>query len=64
MTTASPFDAPESDSASEGTHLVLRNADGAHSLWPAFRAPPGGWETVHGPAPHASCVSYLQESPA
>jgi MbtH protein len=64
MTTASPFDAPEPESAPEATHLVLRNADGAHSLWPVFREVPDGWESVHGPATHASCVSRLQESPA
>ncbi|MFF0739963.1 MbtH family NRPS accessory protein [Streptomyces sp. NPDC004111] len=64
MTTASPFDAPEPDAAAEATHLVLRNAQGAHSLWPVFRDPPQGWERVHGPATHGSCVAYLQEAPA
>jgi uncharacterized protein YbdZ (MbtH family) len=64
MTTPSPFDAPEADPDSGAGHLVLRNARGAHCLWPVFREVPEGWRAVHGPAPYGQCVSYLQESPA
>lgn len=62
MTRHSPFDAdPRSDRAGEPTHLVLRNAAGAYSLWPAFARVPGGWRPVHGPDSHASCSAYVEE---
>jgi MbtH protein len=42
------------------THLVLANARGHLSLWPAWRAVPHGWDARFGPAPHAACVRRLE----
>jgi MbtH protein len=41
-------------------YLVLVNAEGQYSLWPAFRAVPQGW-TVTGPAgPRERCLDWIQ----
>lgn len=50
----SPFENPA------GTYLVLQNAVGQHSLWPAFVPVPRGWSTVHPPATHRACRAYLE----
>jgi len=44
-----------------GTHLVLANARGHLSLWPAWRAVPSGWDAHFGPAPHDVCVRRLTQ---
>jgi MbtH protein len=46
MTMPSPFE-PTDDPEDE--HLLLVNAAGQQSVWPAFAAIPAGW-TVHAPA--------------
>ncbi|GGU65477.1 MbtH family NRPS accessory protein [Streptomyces daghestanicus] len=56
--TAGPFDAP-SDEDADG-HLVLENAGGLRSLWPAWRAVPAGWTARFGPAPHAACLRLVE----
>ncbi|WP_320774141.1 MbtH family NRPS accessory protein [Streptomyces sp. CRN 30] len=55
--TASPFDAGPDDG--RASHLVLVNAGGLRSLWPAWRAVPAGWTALSGPAPHATCLTRL-----
>ncbi|ALK32481.1 MbtH family protein [Burkholderia plantarii] len=49
-----PFD----NDAAEFT--VLRNAEGQHSLWPAFAAQPAGWDRRHGPASRADCLRFVE----
>ncbi|MCZ4123090.1 MbtH family protein [Streptomyces sp. H39-S7] len=62
MTRHSPFDAdPDAARAGEPTHLVLRNAAGEYSLWPAFAPVPGGWIQVYGPDSHDRCSAYVEE---
>jgi MbtH protein len=51
-----PFD---DDSAS---FVVLINAEGQHSLWPAFAAVPGGWSVVFGAADRAGCLDYVGQN--
>ncbi|GAA0942535.1 MbtH family protein [Actinocorallia libanotica] len=53
---SNPFD------DAEGVFLVLVNDEGQHSLWPSFAEVPGGWTTVHGPAPRAECVAHVEEN--
>jgi MbtH protein len=40
-------------------YLVLVNAEGQHSLWPAQIAVPAGWGLVHGPAFRPECLAYV-----
>ncbi|MER5627728.1 MbtH family protein [Streptosporangium sp. NPDC002544] len=42
--------------------LVLVNAEGQHSLWPAFADVPGGWEVAHGEDSRAGCLAYVEGS--
>jgi MbtH protein len=49
-----PFDDPDTQ------HLVLRNDENQHSLWPSFAAVPEGWQVVHGPAARADCLDYVE----
>ncbi|MGI5201981.1 MbtH family protein [Spirillospora sp. CA-108201] len=51
-----PFDDPE------GTFLVLANAEGQHSLWPAFADVPDGWTIVHGPESRSDCIGYVTDN--
>jgi MbtH protein len=46
----------------DATYLVLRNAEGQHSLWPSFAEVPAGWETVHGAADRQACLDYVNEN--
>lgn len=46
----------------DGTFLVLVNAEGQHSLWPAFADVPAGWEAVFGPASRAGCLGHITEN--
>ncbi|WP_169307462.1 non-ribosomal peptide synthetase [Chitiniphilus eburneus] len=50
-----PFD---DDSA---RFLLLGNAAGQRSLWPAFTAAPDGWAVRFGPAAHADCLARLRQ---
>ena len=45
----------------DGSYYVLVNAEGQHSLWPAFVEVPAGWDAVHGGAPREACVAYINE---
>jgi MbtH protein len=52
---ANPFENPD------GSYYVLVNAEGQHSLWPAFVEVPAGWDAVHGEAPRDACVDFINE---
>jgi MbtH protein len=52
---ANPFENPD------GSYYVLVNAEGQHSLWPAFVEVPSGWDAVHGEASRDACVDYINE---
>lgn len=40
--------------------IVLANAEGQHSLWPAAKAPPEGWSTVGPAASKADCLALVE----
>ncbi len=40
--------------------VVLINAEGQHSLWPAAGETPAGWTRAHGPASRADCLAYVE----
>jgi uncharacterized protein YbdZ (MbtH family) len=40
--------------------IVLINAEGQHSLWPAAKAIPGGWSLAHPAAGKAECLAYVE----
>jgi amino acid adenylation domain-containing protein len=52
---ANPFD---DESA---TYLVITNAAGQYSLWPAAWSVADGWTVVHGPVGRAACLGYVAE---
>ena len=41
---------------------VLVNAEGQHSLWPAFADVPAGWTTVFGPESRSDCIGYVTDN--
>jgi MbtH protein len=43
----------------DGSYLVLVNAEGQHSLWPAAADVPAGWGVAHGPAGRGTCLEYV-----
>ena len=45
----------------DGQFLVLVNAEGQHSLWPAFAAVPAGWHAAYGAAARAECLDYVEQ---
>ncbi|WP_051829531.1 MbtH family protein [Streptomyces novaecaesareae] len=49
----SPFDVEDAE------FLVLVDAQGRHSLWPAAVAVPAGWTAAYGPADRAASLSYV-----
>ncbi|MEU9109210.1 MbtH family protein [Streptomyces xanthophaeus] len=49
---------PFEDDSSQ--YLVLINAEGQHSLWPAHLQVPAGWDTVHGAETRQSCLEYVE----
>jgi MbtH protein len=49
-----PFDDPDT------RHLVLRNDENQHSLWPSFADVPAGWQVVFGPADRPDCLDYVE----
>ncbi|GAA3375594.1 MbtH family protein [Streptomyces sannanensis] len=44
----------------DGTFSVLVNAEGQHSLWPAFAAVPAGWEVAFGPEGRQAALDYIE----
>ncbi|KRV49167.1 protein mbtH [Wenjunlia vitaminophila] len=53
---ADPFSDPNAD------YLVLVNAEGQHSLWPASAQVPAGWEVTHGPTGRQDCLEFVEGS--
>ncbi|MFI9273250.1 MbtH family protein [Kitasatospora sp. NPDC052896] len=54
----SPFDPTDRDD--RASHLVLVNASGQSSLWPAFARTPAGWTIALPATTHHDCLAYLQ----
>jgi MbtH protein len=52
---SNPFD----DDA--GSFLVLVNEEGQHSLWPAFRDIPAGWNAVGPAGPRQTCLDWIDQ---
>jgi MbtH protein len=40
-------------------YRVLVNAEGQHSLWPAFREIPAGWSAVGPTGPRGVCLDWI-----
>jgi MbtH protein len=57
----SPFEEAGPD---EQSHLVLTNAAGEHSLWPAFADVPEGWTVALPATGHRACTAYLERAGA
>jgi MbtH protein len=51
---ANPFESDEID------YRVLVNAEGQHSLWPAFREIPAGWSAVGPTRPRQECLDWIE----
>jgi MbtH protein len=51
-----PFEDPDA------SYLVLINAEGQHSLWPAFADIPEGWSSIFGEAGHQECLDFIEKS--
>jgi MbtH protein len=49
-----PFEDPE------GSFLVLGNADGQMSLWPAAIEAPAGWSVVLGASSRDACLDHVE----
>jgi uncharacterized protein YbdZ (MbtH family) len=41
-------------------YLVLVNAEGQHSLWPAFREIPAGWTQVGPRGVRTECLKWIE----
>lgn len=41
-------------------YFVVRNAEEQHSIWPAYREVPPGWETVGEPRSREDCLTYIE----
>jgi MbtH protein len=46
----------------DGVFLVLVNAEGQHSLWPAALAVPDGWSAVYGRAGRDDCLEFVTKN--
>lgn len=44
-----------------GTWLVLVNDQGQHSLWPALRPVPAGWNEVGPEGDQATCLEWIEQ---
>ncbi|CAJ1587144.1 MbtH family protein [[Mycobacterium] wendilense] len=45
-----------------GSFFVLVNDEEQHSLWPSFADVPAGWTVVHGEAPRAECLEFIEKN--
>lgn len=43
-----------------GEYLVLVNDEGQHSLWPAFREIPAGWQQVGPTGARKECLAWIE----
>lgn len=50
-----PFEDPDAD------YLVLVNDEGQHSLWPAFRSVPAGWNITGPRDKRQVCLDWIDE---
>lgn len=41
-------------------YFVLVNAEGQHSLWPAFADVPAGWSIAHERDTRQACLDYVE----
>jgi MbtH protein len=46
----------------EQEYVVLMNDEEQHSLWPAHKAIPNGWQRVSGPGSKSSCLEYVEQA--
>lgn len=46
----------------DGVYLVLVNAEGQHSLWPAAITVPRGWTVIHGATGREDCLEYVKRN--
>ncbi|MGW1072817.1 MbtH family protein [Streptomyces sp. NPDC002537] len=46
----------------EGVYVVLVNAEGQHSLWPAHIAQPAGWTVAHGEDTRQACLEFIDQN--
>jgi MbtH protein len=46
----------------DGSFLVLVNAEGQHSLWPAFADVPAGWTVAFGKDSRQKCLEYVERT--
>lgn len=51
---ANPFE------SEDGEFLVLVNAEGQHSLWPAFREAPEGWSPTGPRGARQACLDWIE----
>jgi MbtH protein len=51
---ANPFESDEID------YRILVNAEGQHSLWPAFREIPAGWSAVGPAGRRKDCFDWIE----
>jgi uncharacterized protein YbdZ (MbtH family) len=51
---ANPFESDEMD------YRILVNAEGQHSLWPAFREVPAGWSAVGPTGRRQECLGWIE----
>ena len=52
-------EAQQTEAGGEAFSVVV-NDEEQHSLWPAGKAVPRGWRTVHGPASRQDCLAYVE----
>ncbi|MBB5153118.1 MbtH family protein [Saccharopolyspora phatthalungensis] len=45
----------------DARYLVLVNAEGQHSLWPATIEVPPGWTVARSESSRQTCVDYIEE---
>ncbi|WP_454907646.1 MbtH family protein [Variovorax gossypii] len=44
----------------DASFMVLVNAEGQHSLWPAFIAVPAGWDVALAATDRAACGAFIE----
>jgi MbtH protein len=46
----------------DASYVVMVNAEGRHSLWPAFTDVPAGWKVIFGEAGYLECLDFIEDS--
>lgn len=44
------------------TYLVVRNQSGDHSIWPAIKPIPPGWDQLGVEASREACLDWIEEN--